>query len=335
MKRFISLILLPVLAISFVGCKSPDKKTVEAEFFINEYHKSEVEIKDTETEDYHIVLPDSKSFLYEDICFLSENRIPSGSYDFSAVSAACYDIENAEIIYAKDIFSKVYPASTTKLLTAYVAVKYADLDDIAVIKKDNCGITTPGAQLCGFKAGDKISMRDLLYCLLVFSGNDAGVAIAEHISGSVDEYCKLMNRTALDLGASDTHFTNPHGLHDINHYTTAYDIYMIFNECLKVPFLKEVFKCKGYSVSITDSEGIVRSFEVEPTNQYARGITVPPEGITVYGGKTGETLAAKNCLILYSEDSDGYGFITELFASADRPTVYSEMNILLDMCLKH
>ena len=280
------------------------------------------------------VIFDSQKFLYQDICFASENVIPEGSYDFSAVSAACFDIDDAGIIYAKDIFKKVYPASVTKLLTALIAIRHTDPDELVRISEDNCGITTPGAKLCGFKKGDTVTMRDLLYCLLIYSGNDAAIAIAEYVSGSVDEFCKLMNKEAAVIGATGTHFTNPHGLQDVNHYTTAYDIYLIFNECLKYPILNDIFSCKQYTAVINRANGEQFSYELEPTSYYAQGLTEAPAGMTVIGGKTGETVAAKNCLVILSVRDDGHRFITELFKATDRNTVYKEMNMLLEMCVE-
>ncbi len=271
-------------------------------------------------------------FLYEDICFEKEDVHIPNEYPFTCTSAACYDITGKKIIFSKDIFQKVYPASTTKLLTALMAVKYLDLDSVITIKEDNCGINTPGAQLCGFKAGDTITVRDMLYCLLIFSGNDAAQAIAEEISGNTKDFMKLMNAEAKKLGAIDTVFTNPHGLHDPNHYTTAYDIYLIFNECLKDPFLKQVFKTTDYYADITDVSGNVKSVYMEPTNLYYQGKYTPPEGMTVYGGKTGVTLSAGNCLVIYSEDSEGNGFITEIFKAETKEVLYNEMNELLKIC---
>lgn len=334
MKRIISIIIVLALVCALAGCVS-DRQTVDPTYFTSGYAK----LHPTHpTYDFGFTfsgLSDSQKFLYQDICFSSIDIPASGLGELSAVSAACYDVDSAEVIYSKDIFEKVYPASTTKLLTAYVAARHSKPTDIVTIRKDNCGIEISGAQKTGFKAGDTITMEDLLYCLLMFSANDAAVAVAEHISGSVDAFCKLMNSEAAAIGATNTHFTNPHGLQDVNHYTTAYDIYLIFNECLKNPYLKTIMTGSSHVSKIYGADGSVRDYEVVPTNYYARGLTTAPEGITVLCGKTGETIAAKNCLIIYSETEDGHGYITELFRSADRDTVYREMNLLLAICLNH
>lgn len=331
MKRVISLTVLISLCVLLTGCRA-ESKPITAESFVKAYEAGNASgysyVSDYSSE----FLCDSDRFLYDDICFSSENVTDSSNYDFSAASVACFDVSDSKVLYSKDVFSKVYPASTTKLLTALVAAKYSDPDDMVEIKEDNCGISIKGAQLCGFMQGDTVSMRDLLYCLLVVSGNDAAIAIAEHISGSVEQFAKLMNEEASRIGATDTHFTNPHGLHDPNHYTTAYDIYLIFREAISFPYLKEIMSSSNYTATIYGTDGTERYLQVESTNMYKRGIIQSPDGITVLFGKTGETIAAGNCLVLYSEDDEGHGYITELFKSADRQTVYSEMNILLELC---
>ena len=332
MKRVFSIITVLALVCALAGCVS-DRQVVDPTYFTSTYAKLHP-VHEAYDNSYSFAgLVGSQKFLYQDICFSSIDIPVIGLDSLSAVAAACYDVDKAEVIYSKNIFDKVYPASTTKLLTAYVAVRYTEPSDIVTIQKDNCGIEVSGAQKTGFMAGDTITMEDLLYCLLMFSANDAAVAIAEHVSGSVDAFCKLMNSEAAAIGATGTHFTNPHGLQDVNHYTTAYDIYLIFNECLKNPYLKSIMTGSSHTSKIHSTDGTVRDYEVVPTNYYARGMTTAPEGITVLCGKTGETIAAKNCLIIYSETEDGHGYITELFKSTDRDTVYKEMNLLLAVCV--
>ena len=277
-------------------------------------------------------VPDTIHFMYEDICFEKEDVNVAGVYDFSSFSAACYDIDNKKVIFSKNVYSKIYPASTTKLLTALIAKRYLDLDDTILIEEDNCGIVTPGAKLCGFKAGDTLTVRDMLYCLLIYSGNDAAVALARKVSGTEAEFVKLMNIEAAAIGAKDTHFTNPHGLHDPQHFSTAYDIYLMFNECLKDDFLKSVFKTKDYYATITGADGNTQKVFMEPTNLYYAGKYAAPPGMTVYGGKTGVTLSAGNCLIIYSENEAGNGFVTEIFKASTKDILYNEMNELLKMC---
>ena len=118
----------------------------------------------------------------------------------------------------------VYPASITKIMTAMLALKYGNMDETVTITQENVTLED-GSQVCGFGAGDKVTMGQLVRCLLVYSGNDAASAIAEHIGGTTDNFVDMMNSYAAQLGCTGTHFSNPHGLQDENHYTTPYDIY--------------------------------------------------------------------------------------------------------------
>lgn len=330
MKRFISCLLVIIICFSITGC-AEQAGSINAEMFVSAY-ESDVASGYSYVSDYSSdYLFEADKFLFEDLCFADSDVTDGISYDFTAASAACFDVDNAKVLYAKSIFDKIYPASTTKLLTAVVVAKYSNPDDIVTIREDNCGITTAGAMLCGFKAGDTITVRDLLYCLLVMSGNDAAIALAEHISGSVEKFAELMNSEAAGIGATDTHFNNPHGLHSPNHYTSAYDMYLIFREALSFPSLKEIMTSSAYTAIINGSDGEERYLTVESTNMYKRGLVSAPEGMTVLCGKTGETIAAGNCLIIYSEDESGHGYITELFKADDRTAVYKEMNILLEL----
>ena len=117
-------------------------------------------------------------------------------------------------------------------MTALVVLKKGELTDSVTVSYNASHIPVAGAKVCGFEEGDVITMDALLHCLLIYSGNDAGIAIAEHMSGSEENFVRIMNSEAKRIGASHTNFVNSHGLHDDNHYTTAYDMYLIFNELI-------------------------------------------------------------------------------------------------------
>ncbi|MEI3340415.1 MAG: serine hydrolase [Eubacterium sp.] len=148
------------------------------------------------------------------------------------------------------MYEKRYPASTTKILTAYLALKYGKLDDTLTVSQDAIYTLMAGSSICGLKPGDKITLEDALYGLMLCSGNDAANVIAEYISGSTEKFADLMNEEAKALGATQSHFVNAHGLPDEDHYTTAYDLYLIFNAAIKnedfvhfVPFICSVLFC--------------------------------------------------------------------------------------------
>ena len=136
------------------------------------------------------------------------------------------NLSDKKVLYAKGAYNKVYPASITKIMTAMLALKYGNMDDTVTISQENVTLES-GSQVAGFQAGDQVTMDQLLHCLLVYYANDAASAIAEHIGGSTDKFVEMMNSFAAELGCTGTHFTNPHGLQDENHYTTPYDIYLM------------------------------------------------------------------------------------------------------------
>ena len=134
------------------------------------------------------------------------------------------------------------PASITKILTALVALETVQDLDQEVTLTDDVNVDVADAQVCGFKPGDKMTLKTLLYCMLIYSGNDAANAVASAVSGGdIPAFCDKMNAEAQRLGATQTHFVTPNGLDDPDHYTTAYDLYLIFKECLKYVFSRMRF----------------------------------------------------------------------------------------------
>ena len=159
---------------------------------------------------------------------------PLGFEPESVHAVGLFDVNNAETDCAYNIHKKIYPASTTKILTALVALENGNLSDtVTVADEADSGKFAADEQTCGIKAGDQLTLEDLLNGLLLYSGNDNAVAIADHIAGSTEKFAEMMNAEAKKLMATNSHFVNPSGLHDDNHYTTAYDLYLIFNECIK------------------------------------------------------------------------------------------------------
>ena len=155
-----------------------------------------------------------------DLCVVTKDvALDSVSLDDSQ-SGVLLNLSDKKVLYAKGAYNKVYPASITKIMTAMLALKYGNMDDTVTISQENVTLES-GSQVAGFQAGDQVTMDQLLHCLLVYSANDAASAIAEHIGGSTDKFVEMMNSFAAELGCTGTHFTNPHGLQDENHYTTG------------------------------------------------------------------------------------------------------------------
>lgn len=246
-----------------------------------------------------------------------------------AEGAGAFNLATGEVVYAKNLYEKLYPASTTKILTAYIALKYCEDLDAYVTISENAVSQASDSSVCNLKAGDVVRLRDLLYGLMLRSGNDAAVAIAEYISGDTASFAELMNSEALAIGATHSHFVNPNGLPDENHYTTIYDMYLIFNKALENQTFIDLISTKSYDVVYTNAEGDAVERTWENTNQYLSGSVKTPEGFTIVGGKTGTTGEAGYCLVLYSYNPSGQPIISIVFKADGKSNLYLLMNEML------
>ncbi|MBD5547486.1 MAG: D-alanyl-D-alanine carboxypeptidase [Lachnospiraceae bacterium] len=263
------------------------------------------------------------------LCVVNSN-IESGDVDMAAASGAgLFDIKNCSTLYAKNPHEKLYPASLTKVMTALVAIKNGS-NDMLLTASANVKIQESGAQVCGIKEGDQMTLDQALHLLLINSANDAAVLIAEGIAGSVEAFADMMNEEALLLGATNTHFVNPHGLPDDNHYTTVYDMYLIMNEAINYTSFNDIIHMDSYTTVYTDKNGASKEITVNNTNRYIQGTAQAPSGITVMGGKTGTTNAAGHCLILLSRDSSSNPYISIIMRAESGELLYSQMTDLLE-----
>lgn len=197
----------------------------------------------------------------------------------NARSAIVMDFETGAVLYQKNAFRKRPMASTTKIMTAIIALENCDLNEDVVISQKAANM---GGSSMGIRAGSVVKMNDLLHGMLICSGNDAAVAIAEHIGGSIEGFSELMNKKALEIGAFSTSFSNPHGLDEDDHYTTAYDLAKITRYALKIPEFNDIVKKKEFF------------FE-------GRTLKSTNEMLSLYAGadgvKTGYTGLAGRCLV--------------------------------------
>ena len=267
------------------------------------------------------------SLFASDLCVVTDESQYSLS-DTTSEAAGLFDITDGQVMYSKNAFERLYPASITKVMTALIAIKYGDLTDTVTVTEDAV-ITEAGATLAGIHPGDQLTMEQLLYGLMLPSGNDAGAAIAVHMAGSIDAFAELMNREAQKLGATGTHFMNPHGLTNADHYTTAYDLYLIFNEALKQPEFRKVTGTTSYTADYTDGSGNPVSTTWEGGNWYMVGQRQTPDGLTVFSGKTGTTSAAGFCLIMASRDQKEKEYISVVLKAPSRPGLYDNMTNII------
>ena len=235
------------------------------------------------------------------------------------------DLDDRKVLYSKQALQKVYPASITKIMTAMLALKYGNMDDVVTITQENLNLEE-GSQVCGFWAGDQVTMDQLLHCLLVYSGNDAAAAIAEHVGGSTDGFVEMMNSYARELGCTGT---NPHGLQDENHYTTPYDIYLMLKEALNYPEFTQITQSGSYTVEYTHADGSSASTTLLATDHYLTGEATPPKNVTILGGKTGTTDNAGNCLALLSQNAYGKPYISIVMGASTKDELYEQMSSLL------
>ena len=209
----------------------------------------------------------------------TENSTPK----INSRSAVVIDRNTQTILYGKDENSKRKMASTTKIMTCIVILENCDLNNTVTISKKSA--MTGGSRL-GLKYNDKISVKDLLYGLMLCSGNDAAVALAEFAGGSIENFAILMNNKAKELNLQNTNFVTPHGLDQDEHYTTAYELALLSNYALNNPTFSKIVGTKNYTITINGSPKNIRN-----TNEllgYLDG---------VYGIKTGFTNGANRCLV--------------------------------------
>ncbi|HAE45402.1 MAG TPA: D-alanyl-D-alanine carboxypeptidase [Lachnospiraceae bacterium] len=244
-------------------------------------------------------------------------------------SAALFALDDKNIIFAKNMYEKIYPASITKIMTAILTLKYGNMDDIVTIMWRDLELES-GSQVVGFRIGDRVSVRELLHGLLIHSGNDAAMALARYVGGgSMNTFIQMMNDELIQIGATGSHFTNPTGLQDTDHYTTVYDIYLMLNEAIKYSDFVSIMQIAVYNVSYTDASGAERFVNLDSTDHYLTGEIKPPKDVVVLGGKTGTTSAAGHCLAIVSQNAFGQPYISIVVGAQTTEDLYEDMNVLL------
>lgn len=217
-------------------------------------------------------------------------------------SSACLLMEEitGKILYSKNANSIMYPASTTKIMTAILTLENCNLSDTAVVSHNAVFSIPSGYSTASLVEGEVLTIEQLLNVLLIPFANDAAVVLAEHIAGSVEAFSDMMNSKAVELGCLNTHFVNPNGIHNENHYSTAYDLALIGKYAMQFPTFKEISSKTRYTLPITNAYSkedrifnttndlIKPNYSSSPTNYYYKYAT---------GGKTGYTDPAGQCIV--------------------------------------
>ena len=227
--------------------------------------------------------------------------------NLNSEAAILVEISTGRIIYEKNSTKKLYPASTTKILTAILVIENCNLNDLVTVRQSALDNIPTGYVTCNLQVGEELSVKDLLYALMIPSANDAAYVLAEHVAGSVDNFSVMMNDKAREIGCKTTHFVNPNGIHDDSHYSTAYDLYLLANYAMKNETFRNLVAATEYTLPATEkypNEDRILKTTNELLNKNSRNYYYK----NAIGIKTGYTSKAGNCLVAASS-RDGLEFI--------------------------
>lgn len=246
-----------------------------------------------------------------------------GAPAVAARSAVLMNAATGEILFAKEPHLQLPPASTTKVLTALVTLERMDVN--ARLPVSAQAASAPPSRI-GLRAGEAALTQDLLYGLMLKSGNDAAETLAEGVGGSVPGFAQLMNARARQIGARNSNFMNPHGLPNDNHYSTAYDLALIFRHAMSNPYFAETVRTRSADLRIESSSGMYGAGRMIPVVSHNRLLT-SYEG--AQGGKTGFTFKARRCYV-GEVDRGGVRLIVSILNSPNSGTLWQDARKLLD-----
>ena len=243
--------------------------------------------------------------------------------DLSVDAKASLIIEenSGKVIHEENSNIQNYPASVTKILTAILTLENCELTDTVTVSKTAISNIPSGYVIAPLFVGEQMSVEDLLYALMLKSANDAAYVLAEHVGGSVEGFSEMMNKKAEELGCKNSHFVNPNGIHNSDHYTTAYDMYLIAKYAMKNEKFVKIVSTYQHTLSATNkyskNDRIMKNTNnfVNPSSRYYDE--------NVKGIKTGTTLQAGNCLIT-SISKNGFDVITVILGARTSESKFSE-----------
>lgn len=325
MKKFLSIILCTILILTtLTGCSIDFNHELE-----NSYDTSN-NISVTVNDSMATITPASLGNKYA--------IIPYDSYVFSDEdgdynSSLLVNQTSSEVISCSNPHKRIYPASMTKIMTAMIVAEEIEagrisMDDVVTLTH-NIELNDVDAVSAGLSTGDSITVHELLYSLLIRSFNDCCVVLAEEIAGSESAFVDMMNQKAFELGATNTHFANSNGLHSVDHYTTTYDLYLMFNEFSKYKLLAEIDGISTYTMRYHHANGEEVEVECSATNGYLGEYDLP-SGLNLHSWKTGTTTEAGSCLIMSVSDEDKNTYIAIIAKAIDKDTLYESMTSMLE-----
>ncbi len=323
-NRGVSVLLVAAMLFSLCGCQSGDADLMGNYAAADSVVQAEVGV---------LVQADFAPLMFQGyLCDITED-MQTEDYVFDAEdtkrdgSAFVINRTKNELVMGYRMLNKRYPASITKLMTALIIMQECDMEETVVISEEIAAFKRgSNAELV---QGDQLTVSDLLGCLLVVSANNASLALATHLSGSEEAFVQKMNEKAKQLGLTGTNFVNPHGMQDVEHYTTPYDMYIVFQECMKYEEFRKWSEMTKGSYEYTDASGVVKSRTLETTNLFKHDIYELPEGFSILASKTGTTNPAGYCLMMLVENAQGEEFIVGVYKAQSEEKLYNQIADLL------
>lgn len=232
--------------------------------------------------------------------------------DLYSETAVLMEAETGTILYNKGMDELRYPASTTKIMTALIALENSSLDEQVTFTETCLADQTPDSTHMGMKVGEVLTMEQCLMIMMIKSANDVATQIAEHVGGSVDAFVEMMNQKAQELGCANTHFANASGMPNEEHYTTAHDMALIFQEAIKNEDFRKIIGTTSYTVEPTNMTAESRTLN---TSHALLAPEAPEHYEGCFGGKTGTTQIAEHTLVTGVE-RNGMTLITVVMRAA-------------------
>lgn len=259
---------------------------------------------------------------------------PSGpnKKSLSSNSAIVMELSTGTILYEKNIHKQHYPASITKIMTGMLALQNSQLTDTVTFSKEAVYGIESGSSTIYSEVGEKMTMEQCMYAIMLESANEVCLAVGEHVAGSVDAFVDMMNQKVQALGLTDTHFNNPNGLPDKKHYTTAYDMAVIAREAMKDADFRRFIGTKSYVCEKTNKHKMTRPWNNH--HQMVNGYRYPKyEYKYCIGGKTGYTIVSRSTLVTYAE-KDGMQLVCVIMKASNpeygEPNEYTDSTKLLN-----
>jgi D-alanyl-D-alanine carboxypeptidase (penicillin-binding protein 5/6) len=246
--------------------------------------------------------------------------------EITAGTGLVMDMRNGQVLFGKDAEKKMYPASTTKILTALVVLKNCALDEPVTVSEK---AVLPGGSAVGLQPGERLSVQDILYAMMLSSANDGAESLAEHVGGSVEGFAAMMNKEARNLGAANSHFVNPHGMPNAEHYTTAKDLAIIARAAMQNATFRKIVGTYHHRIERNLPKPVDGIPQVDFVNHNRM---IWPSSMFYYQGatgmKTGYTVAAGQCLVASARRGDRE--LLSVVLNSQGYDVYKDTRILLD-----